>query len=289
MKKLKVIAIGGPTAAGKSDLAKEIVNQFNGEAISVDSTQIFKRLDIGTGKDKSFPQKMLDILNPGEQFSVAEFTKMALEEIEKIHRNNKIPVLVGGSGYYLDALLYERQFPNVCNPELVTQLNELQTEFLRERLKAQDISSYNRVGLNRRKIIRALEIVETSGQKVPPQSAISRFDDLFLVLDPGQDELKSNIIKRLENRLKAGLLEEVADLKKDVNKQWLENKAGLEYTYASQYLDGQISYNEFMDKLTKDIISYANRQRTWFRRYKHAVWVSENKEALKLVNNFLDF
>lgn len=287
--KPKVIAIGGPTASGKSGLAKEIIKKYPAEAISVDSSQIYKRLDIGSGKDKTFSQRMLDICEPEEDFSVSRFTDLGLREIKEIQKNKKIPVLVGGSGYYLDALLYEKDFPKVHNPELLAKLATLPIEELIYRLESQDPVSAKRTGKNRRRILRALEIVETTNQKVPKQEVINRFDTLLLILDPGKEKLTQNIQIRLDERLREGLVNEVLQLRKDVDNNWLETKAGLEYTYLSRYLDGRISYEDSLGGILKDSIAYANRQRTWFRRYPNAMWIENNEQSKPLVENFLSF
>ncbi len=285
--KSKVIAIGGPTASGKSGLAKEIVSQYLAQAISVDSAQIYKGLDLGTGKDKSFPQRMLDICEPGADFSVSQFTQLALDQIKQVQKINQIPVLVGGSGYYLDALLYDKQFPDIHNPELVAKLDALPTQELIYRLERQDPASAKRTDKNRRRVLRALEIVETTHQPVPKQEIVDRFNTLLIVIDPGKDELAKNIEIRLEERLKEGLVDEVRQLKKTVDKNWLETKAGLEYTYISGYLDNRFSYNSCMEHIISDSLAYANRQRTWFRRYKQAIWVKTKDEGLRLVADFL--
>lgn len=287
--KPKVIAIGGPTASGKSSLAKEIINNYPAEAISVDSAQIYEGLDIGTGKDKTFPQRMLDICQPGIDFSVAQFTDLALTEIKQIQKNKKIPVLVGGSGYYLDALLHKKKFPEVHNPKLLAKLDTLPIEELIYRLERQDLVSAKRTGKNRRRILRALEIVETTHQPVPGQQVIERFDTLLLIIDPGQDKLIENIKIRLDQRLEEGMIDEVSQLQKRIDNHWLETKAGLEYTHLSQYLDGKISYADCVENILKDSVAYANRQRTWFRRYPQAIWIENSQSAKKLIENFLSF
>lgn len=285
--KPKVIAIGGPTASGKSDLAKELLARYPSVAISVDSAQIYRGLDIGTGKDRTFPQKMLDILSPGTDFSVSQFAQMALMEINQVIQTGKIPILVGGSGYYLDALLYDKQFPEVHNPELLGQLEKMSTDELLERLRQQDPISFDRVQKNRRRTLRALEIIETTHQPVPKQEIVNRFQTCLLVLDPGKENLEKNITLRLDHRLKEGLIDEVRQLKKTVDNQWLETKAGFEYTYISLYLDNKLSYNSMYEHIIKDSLAYANRQRTWFRRYDGAVWVSNTVEAMRIVENFI--
>lgn len=283
----KVVAIGGPTAAGKTSLGIKLAKKYSGEIISVDSTQVYRGLNIGTGKDLSFPQKMIDIIDPETPYSITDFTNRALKEIDKLNQNNILPILVGGTGYYLDALLYDKSFPSVSNPELVQALEHLETADLIKRLMRKDPISAKRVDGNRMRIIRALEIIETTKKAVPLQSRNERFEICLVVLDPGVEEVDDLIVARIEDQLKEGLIEEVRSLKKIVDNVWLTTRAGLEYESVFDYLENKLSYNQMKTKLISATQAYARRQRTWFRRYKNANWIINPQDSISIVNDFL--
>lgn len=281
-----VIVIGGPTASGKTNLGKQIAKKFNGQVISVDSRQIYTGLDIGTGKDKSFKQLMIDVADPGKTISVAKFTDLALKQIAELHQKRILPILVGGTGYYIDALLNQKEFPDASNPKLVLELNRLTTLQLITRLKRQDVLSAIRTKQNRRRLIRALEINETTGKPVPIQTNRERFLSCIIILDPGAEEGRQRITQRLKERFQQGMLEEVKQLRNTIDHQWLNN-LGLEYRYISEYLDQHINYETMNEQLRFAIFAYARRQRTWFRRYKEAHWISNPTRASAIVDNFI--
>ena len=288
-----VIIIGGPTSSGKTDLAKIIVNKYNAVALSVDSRQIYQGLDIGSGKDKSFHQEMIDIVSPPAKnksailFSVAEFQQKALSIINKIHKENKIPILVGGTGYYIDSLLYNLNYPQAKNDKLTKQLEKLSLQDLENRLKKLDKSSFLRCQGNKRKVIRALEIISITKKPVAKQIMKPRFKSIIIILNPPFENLKIKIKNRLKQRLRAGLVTEVEKLRKITDSGWLEN-LGLDYKFANQYLDNKISLVKMENKIYTANCQYARRQVTWFKKYKSAIWVENAPQALKFVRMFIN-
>ena len=290
----KVIALVGPTASGKSGIAKEIISKFpNIEAVSIDSRQVFKSLDLGTGKDLTFYQHLIDIKKPGENISVVEFQGLALEVIEKLLLCNKIPLLVGGSNYYMDSIIYKREFPIIKTDNSLQQklslkslagLNEMLLKIDPERAKNIDKS-------NKRKLLRALEInILTNNntlKKEKVMSKIYRYHTLILGVDVDRDKLYENIDRRVDERIKEGMIKEVRDLiSNGVSKMWLKN-LGLEYQIISEYLEAKYSKDEMIKLLKFRIPAFVRRQLTWLRANKDIVWVSNASDASKKVEQFM--
>lgn len=281
-----IIAIAGLTATGKTNLGKIIAQKYNGVVVSVDSRQIYRELDLGTGKDKTFHQEMIDIISPGEKFSVAQFTKHALPIIENIYRENKLPILVGGTGYYLDALLFEKKFPNVSDSKVQSQIDNLSEQELFNRLAKLDYLSAKRCAKNRRRLLRALEVVLTTGKPVPELSKNPRFNHLLIILDQGGGLVDEKIKNRLEKRLRQGMISEVKQLLKKVDPNWLIN-LGLEYKYITQYLTSELTREEMQNQLLNAIKHYSRRQRTWWRRYSEGIWIDKPEKALPIADKFI--
>jgi tRNA dimethylallyltransferase len=271
MKKPRVLVIVGPTASGKSDLAVSLSKTFNGEVISADSRQVYKGLNIGTGKItkremQRIPHHLLDVVNPDKQFSVSDFKSMANESISQIIGKGKLPIIVGGTGFYIDAITDRTNFPEVpANPTLRKTLENKSVQELFELLKGTDSARATTIDpQNKVRLIRALEIVEALG-KVPPISykpkAISY---VYIGLRP--DNLDERIYKRLTPRI-PGILRET---KKLTFKRAYE--LGLEYRYAALYLKKKLDKNEFIEQLNTAIRQYSKRQMTYFKRNKKIKW-----------------
>jgi len=281
-----IIVIGGPTASGKTDCGKEIAQKYNGVVISADSRQVYRGLDIGTGKDATFHQEMIDIVSPATPFTIADYVLRTNKVISAVYQARKIPVCVGGTGYYIDAVLHNASFPTAHNALYRQSLEHMPTMQLTKELHTVDPRSAIRVGHNRRRIIRALEIVYVTGKPVPVQCKKLRYDPLIIILDPGPDALRARIASRLDSRLQSGMIQEVEHLRTYVDNHWLRN-LGLEYKYISDYLDGIYTYEQMQLVLYTAICAYARRQRTWFRRYPDAQWITSPDEAYPLVDNFI--
>lgn len=276
MKKLPhIIVVAGPTASGKSDFAVELAKKHNGEIISADSRQVYSGLDIGTGKItqeemKGVPHHMLDVTTVGTPFSVAEYARLATPIIHSLLAQGKTPIICGGTGQYIDALIYTSSFPPVPpNETLRKDLEEKSAEELHRMLskkdpvRAKNIDTHNKV-----RLIRALEIVETLG-KVPTQkSAELLYDTEFYLMDPTREQLRERIHRRLLSRLDQGMLQECENLLSQGISHDTFEKLGLEYRYMSRYIRGEITYDTFVTTLTAKICQYAKRQQTWNKKYE---------------------
>jgi tRNA dimethylallyltransferase len=289
--KPKIIVILGQTASGKSDLAVQIAQRFNGEVISADSRQVYRGMDIGTGKTTRkemgrIKHYLLDVASPKKQFSVSAYQKLAKKAIKKILKKSKMPIICGGTGLYIDAVIDNVIFPKVPpHPRLRQKLEKLSTKELFRKLKKLDPHRAENIDKNnRRRLIRALEIVMVSKKPVPPIQKQRDFEVLKIGIRRPAEELKTLIKKRLLKRFRQGMINEVKKLhQQGVGWQRLFD-FGLEYRWISLYLHGFISKKEMREKLNKAIRDYANRQMTWFKRDKEIHWVSNQRQAEKLVN-----
>lgn len=287
--KPKLIVILGPTASGKSELAVKIAKDFNGEIISTDSRQIYKEMDIGTGKitkkqTKSIPHYCLDLQGPKTQFTVVEYRKKALEAIDKIYKKNKTPILCGGTGFYIQAVVGGITIPEV-RPDLKLrkELENKTTKQLFEQLKKLDPRRAKQIdSKNKRRLIRAIEIIVKSGKPVPQTKTESQFDVLYIGIKKSLLELKKSINQRTDKMIKMGLEKEVKKLTKKYG--W------------TQVLKNTISYQEFRKLSTLNVVSnaiklhtlqFAKRQMTWFKKNPDINWIKNYLEAKKLVRKFL--
>lgn len=288
------MVIVGPTASGKSDLAVRLAKKFNGEIISADSRQVYKGLDIGTGKItkremKGIPHYLLDVANPKKQFSVSEYKKLTSDNIRYIVSYGKLPIVIGGTGFYIDTLTGRVNFPDVGpNQKLRERLDKKSTGELFEILKtkdpkrAQSIDSHNKV-----RLVRALEIIESLGHVPPRQPAGSTsFDFIYIGLKPSNldDRIYKRLLKRLNGMIREG---------KKLYTQGLSYKRmyelGLEYRHISMYLQNKISKQEMVDQLYTATRHYAKRQMTWFKRNKDIKWFepTEYKKIEKYTKRML--
>lgn len=293
--KEKIIVILGPTASGKSDLAVELALKFNGEIISADSRQIYKNMDIGTGKItkkemKGIPHYLLDIASPKTQLSVAHFQKQAKIAIEKILANSKTPIICGGTGLYIDAVVDNQIFPNV-KPDLKLRkkLEKLTTKELFAKLKKLDPNRAKNIDKhNPRRLIRALEIVMISKKPVPKIQKHRDYDVLKLGVKRDQKQLNELIWKRLIKRFNAKMTNEVKKLlKSGVSFKRLYD-FGLEYRWIGLYLQEKITKEQMIQGLYKAIRDFSKRQMTWFKRDPEIHWIKNQKEAEKLIKKFLN-
>jgi len=293
----KIIAIVGPTATGKSDLAVEIAKKVGGEIISADSRQVYKWLDIGSGKItkkemSNIKHYLLDVTDPRkERYTVADFSSDAKSAANTIISHNKIPIICGGTGFYIDTFLYDRQFPDVPpNQKLRKMLSKKPSPALFKILfKLDPARAKNIDPKNKLRIIRAIEVAKTLG-KVPKQKSKAQFDALQIGLILPPEILKQKIKTRLLKRMKGdALIREVRNLhKKGIC--WNRFYAfGLEYRYVALYLKNKITRSEMVETLEKEIYQYAKRQITWFKRDKHIKWFSpaQKNQILATVQKFL--
>jgi tRNA dimethylallyltransferase len=292
--KQKIIVILGPTASGKSDLAVNLALKHNGEVISADSRQIYKNMDIGTGKItrkemQDVPHYLLDIASPKKQLSVAHFQKQAKIAIKKILVKGKTPIICGGTGLYIDAVIDNQIFPDV-KPDfkLRKKLEKLTTKELFIKLKKLDPNRAKNIDRNNpRRLIRALEIVMISKKPVPKIQKHRDYEVLKLGVKREQKQLNELIWKRLLKRLKGKMINEVKKLiKSGVSFKRLYD-FGLEYRWISLYLQKKITKEQMIQGLYKAIKDFSKRQMTWFKRDSEIHWINNQKQAEKLIKKFL--
>jgi len=294
----KIIVILGPTASGKTDLSIKIAKKYDGEIVSADSRQVYKGMNIGSGKItkkemRGVPHHLLDVANPKRRFSVNQYQKLALKSIKSIQKKNKIPILVGGTGFYIQSIVDEIIIPEV-KPDwkLRKKLEKIALPELVKRLQKLDpVRASNIDQNNPRRVIRALEIALVTGKPIPMlRHCEERSDDLKILqigVKKSPEELKKLIHKRLLKRLeKNAMINEVKKLHKTLSWKRLE-EFGLEYRFVAQYLQNKITYQEMIDKIQIESEHYAKRQMTWFKRDKKIHWISEQKKAIVIVRNFV--
>jgi len=296
----KIICVVGPTAAGKTKLGVNLAGIFNGEIISADSRQVYKHLDISTGKDKGdyiynkkkISYHLIDILEPSQGFSAADFQKKAFEAIDSILKRKKLPIVVGGSPFYVYSISEGWDFPRIKrNQKLRDQLNKIGLEELQSRLKKLDPEAYKKIDINNfRRLIRAIEIVTLTGksfEQFKPKSK-PKYQPLFLGIKFPLSELKERIKKRLEDRLKEGIVEEAQKVIEEGKANWEDlDKMGLEPRYISYFLQGKINKEEMKELLIRAIYQFARRQMNWFGKDERIRWVREYKKAEKIASEFL--
>lgn len=293
--KPKIIVILGPTASGKSSLAVTLAKKCKGEIISADSRQVYKGLNIGTGKItkkemRGVPHHLLNVASPKTVFTVQDFKEQAEQAIAEILSRKKVPIICGGTGFYIQAVVDTISFPDVtANVSLRKKLSRQSPEKLFIMLKKLDPIRANYIDKhNKVRLIRAIEIATKLGS-VPHLTSQPKFKALQIGIKTDDVELKQKINKRLSERIKNGMIGEAKKLHTQGVSWKRMNELGLEYRYLAQYLQNQISKEEMIDKLQSEIWKYAKRQRTWFKRDKRIVWfiVNDRKRIESRIKSFL--
>ena len=278
LNKPKILVILGPTATGKSDLAVEIALKYKGEIVSADSRQVYKGMDLGTGKItkeemRGVPHHMLDIVSPKSVYNVSKYKIKAQKIIADILKRGKLPIICGGTGFYIEAIVNNTTLPDVLpNIKLREKLEPKTCEQLMVILQKLDKNISKTIDFkNKRKIIRAIEITTELGN-VPAVKSDPLYEAIQIGLIAPDKTLKERIKTRLLNRIKAGMLEEGKKLhQQGISWKRMEN-LGLEYRYMARYLSKQISLEQMVEQLNSKIWQYARRQKTWFRRNKNISW-----------------
>lgn len=283
MNKPKVVAVVGTNASGKSALGIRLAKQFEGEIISADSRQVFRGLDLGSGKVtteemQGVPHYLIDVREPGEFFSMADFQKMSYEKIEEIRARKHLPMIVGGTGLYVDSVLDGYQLSDQ-EPDLAyrAELEKLTTPALYAKLVTL-VPDVNVEKNNRNRVMRMLERIHDGDNAVPSKQA--RYDSLRLGVSWERDVLAKRIDERIRMRLEQGMIEEVQELlDSGVSRDFLLG-LGLEYRYITQYLIGEIpDRDDMLAQLAHAIKKFAKRQMTWFRRNPDIIWLDMQGDA----------
>lgn len=289
MQKTKVIVICGPTASGKTALSIELAKRINGEIVSCDSMQIYKDMNIGTAKPtneemQGIKHYLLDYVSPEERYSVANYKKDAKQAIKKIINKGKVPIIVGGTGLYVDSLIYEIEYNDIkIDEQYRNSLEKIaQTEGLEQLYKmAKDIDpeAMKKISINdKKRIIRVLEIYHATGKNKTQQEIESRkkeveYDYKVFAIDWEREKLYNRINKRVDMMIEQGLIKEVQDIHKKYNK-FPTAMQGLGYKEVMDYYNGKYKKEEMIEKIKMETRRYAKRQLTWFRKNKQTVWLN---------------
>jgi tRNA dimethylallyltransferase len=296
-KKRPLIILTGPTAVGKTELSLRLAKAVNGEMISADSMQVYRHMDIGTAKIKpeemeGIPHYLIDVLDPKEDFNVVQFQSMAKQAMEEIYSKGKIPIVVGGTGFYIQALLYDTEFeetPDITdNPyqqELEAFYRENGAHLLHEKLKDIDLESYQTIHENNvKRVIRALCFYHDTGYPISKHNQTQRqkespYNFEYFVLTHDRQILYDRIEKRIDVMVKDGLVEEVKGLLDYGCTADMVSMQGLGYKEMIPYIQGDCSLEEAIYILKRDTRHFAKRQLTWFRREKTVTWVDKTRFA----------
>lgn len=287
-----MIILTGPTAVGKTSLSIHLAKSINGEIISADSMQVYRKMNIGTAKIK--PEEMggvkhylIDIIDPKEEFNVVKFKAYAQEAIHEIYEKNKIPIIVGGTGFYIQALLKDVSFASTKEDsgyrEYLQQLAEQKgASYLHELLRKVDEESSIKIHQNNvKRVIRALEYYHQTGEKISQHNDTEKarkspYDFLYYVLTHDRNVLYQRINERIDRMIQEGLVEEVRGLYQEGYRQNLVSMQGLGYKELFNYFDGQYSLEEAIEILKRDTRHFAKRQLTWFRREEDIRWLDKS-------------
>ncbi len=298
----KVLVILGATASGKTSLGVKLAFDYNGEIISADSRQVYRGMDIGSGKDldefnynnKKIKYHLIDIIDPMENFHIAKYQKLAYKAIDSVLKKDKLPIIVGGSGLYLQAVIDNYKLGNIStNIKRRNELEKLPIEDLFNRIKILKKDFANNLNNseknNPRRLARYLEILE-GGEDINKKGK-KLYDFLLIGIDFPDKILRSRIEYRLLKRFEEGMVAEVkALIDNGVSEERLKS-FGLEYRYITEYLEGKFDYEEMVEKLGIAIYRFAKRQKTWFKRLEkqgHKIyWVKDDKEAKKLIDKYI--
>lgn len=293
MTKKPMIILSGPTAVGKTALSIELAKRVNGAIISADSMQVYKYMDIGSAK--IMPEEMegvkhylIDALEPSEEFNIVRFQAMAKAALEEIYANGQIPIIAGGTGFYIQALLYDVDFENqdadeAYREELESFAREHGNDALHARLKEIDPVSAEKIHANNvKRVIRALEFYKLTGKPISEhneaeQQKASPYNYAYFVLTDNRDNLYQRIEKRVDIMMEQGLLAEVQKLKDMGYHRDMVSMQGLGYKEILDYLDGKCSLEDAVYTIKLETRHFAKRQLTWFRRERDVIWMDKLK------------
>ena len=301
--KRKLIIITGPTAAGKTELSIKLAKKLDGEIISADSMQVYKTMDIGTAKIKpaemqGVPHHLIDVFEPEHGMNVAEFKSLAKAAIDDIHSRGKTPILVGGTGFYIQAVLYDTEFEKEEENSTRAELTALsQTPDgrakLYEMLKEEDPEAAEKIHPNNiKRVIRALEFKANTGGKISEHNTTEKqkespYDFTYFVLTMDRNKLYERIDKRVDIMLEEGLVDEAKRLmERGLTEEHISMQA-IGYKEIYQYLTGRMSLDEAVELLKKNTRHFAKRQLTWFRHERAVTWI--DKDEFKCEDDILKY
>ncbi len=292
MQKKPLVVLTGPTAVGKTKASIDLAKSIGGEIISADSMQVYRYMDIGSAKIskeemEGVPHYLVDVLDPREDFHVVKFQEMAKSAMEEIYSHGHIPILVGGTGFYIQALVYDIDFTNKDEDTSIRRKLEAFADqegltALHERLRKVDPKSAELIHANNKKrVIRALEFFEQTGKPISEHNEVEKskespYDFRYFVLTDDRQRLYNRIDQRVDLMIEKGLVEEVKGLREMGCKKDMVSMQGLGYKEILEYLDGDTSLEEAIYKIKRDTRHFAKRQLTWFRRERQVIWL--NKE-----------
>lgn len=305
--KKPLIILTGPTAVGKTKLSIELAKAVNGEIISADSMQVYKHMDIGSAKIKKeemcgVPHHLIDVLEPDEEFHVVRFQEMAKQAMEEIYAKGKVPILAGGTGFYIQAVVKDIDFSketekSPVREELEKLAEEKGCEYLHERLQQVDPKSAEKIHANNvKRVIRALEYFELTRKPISlhneeEAAKESPYNVAYFVLNDVRERLYERIDARVDAMLQEGLVEEVSGLAKKGYTKDMVSMQGLGYKEILSYLDGSYTLDEAVYILKRDTRHFAKRQLTWFKREKDVIWVNKQDfhyEENEILNYILE-
>lgn len=305
--KKPLIVLTGPTAVGKTKLSIALAKAVGGEIISADSMQVYKTMDIGSAKIRpeemdGVPHYLVDVLDPSEEFHIVKFQQMAKEAMEKIYANGHIPILVGGTGFYIQAIVKDIDFTkNEENTEIRTKWEQFAKEYgaeaLHEELEKIDPKSAQTIPAgNVKRVVRALEFYELSGIPISEHNEEQKAKEspycfAYFVLNDYRELLYERIEKRIDEMLEEGLVEEVKGLKERGFTKDMVSMQGLGYKEILDYLDGNLTLEEAVYILKRDTRHFAKRQLTWFRREQEVSWIHKYEygyDDAKILNAMTD-
>lgn len=291
MNKPKVIVICGPTASGKTTLSIQLAQKINGEIISSDSMQIYKDMNIGTAKPdqqemQGIKHYLLDFVEPNQRYSVADYKKDAENAIEDILQKGKVPIIVGGTGLYVDSLIYGIEYPNIefdenYRKELERRVEKEGLEKIYEKAKKIDPQAMKKISRNdQKRILRVLEIYNATGKTKTEQEIESRknevkYDYRVFAINMDREKLYDRINKRVDIMIQKGLIEEVENLLKKYN-EFPTAMQGLGYKEVVEYIQGKVLKEDMIENIKRESRRYAKRQITWFKKNKQTIWIGPN-------------
>lgn len=302
MDKPKVIVICGPTASGKTALSIELAKKINGEIISSDSMQIYKDMNIGTAKPTveemdGIPHYLLDFVSPDTRYSVAEFQKDATKKIEEILKKGKTPIIVGGTGLYVDSLIYGIKYQDIkLDEQYRNQLENIAEQEgldkLYEEAQKIDPEAMQKISRNdKKRIIRVLEIYKATGKTKTQQELESRqelkYDYKVFAINMERERLYDRINRRVDIMIEQGLIEEVENLVKKY-KEFPTAMQGLGYKEVVEYLENKVTKEEMIEKIKMETRRYAKRQITWFKKNKQTIWLDGEKDKKNNIEIILE-